>query len=100
MSIDISVKMAKNLLKRKIIMHQTKGMKGENQYGDAESDKGICGTNMKRKFEKLADQLRMSALPQPTEELFSEFETNGNRIRYEAVYFGRRSFYQYLVLQV
>ena len=41
---DISVKMAKNLLKRKIIMHQTKGMKGENQYGDAESDKGICGT--------------------------------------------------------
>lgn len=47
MLIDISVKMAKNLLKRKIIMHQTKGtkgMKGENQYGDAESDKGICGT--------------------------------------------------------
>lgn len=43
-STDISVKMAKNLLKRKIIMHQTKGMKGENQYGDAESDKGICGT--------------------------------------------------------
>ena len=41
---DISVKMAKNLLKRKIIMHQTKGMKGENQYGHAESDKGICGT--------------------------------------------------------
>ena len=30
MLIDISVKMAKNLLKRKIIMHQTKGMKGEN----------------------------------------------------------------------
>ena len=44
MLIDISVKMEKNLLKRKIIMHQTKGMKGENQYGDAESDKGICGT--------------------------------------------------------
>ena len=44
MSIDISVKMAKHLLKRKIIMHQTKGMKGENQYGDAKSDKGICGT--------------------------------------------------------
>ena len=41
---DISVKMAKNLLKRKIITHQTKGMKGENQYGDAKSDKGICGT--------------------------------------------------------
>lgn len=44
MAIDISVKMAKNLLKRKIIMHQTKGMKGENKYGDAKSDKGICGT--------------------------------------------------------
>lgn len=44
MSTDISVKMAKNLLKRKIIMHQTKGMKGENQYGDAKSDKGIYGT--------------------------------------------------------
>lgn len=29
MSIDISVKMAKNLLKRKIIMHQMKGMKGD-----------------------------------------------------------------------
>ena len=44
-STDISAKMAKNLLKiRKVIMHQTKGMKGENQYGDAKSDKGICGT--------------------------------------------------------
>ena len=28
----------------KNIMHQTKGMKGENQYGDAKSDKRICGT--------------------------------------------------------
>ena len=44
MSIDISVKMAKNLLKRKNIMHQKIGLKGENQYGDAISDKGICGT--------------------------------------------------------
>ena len=44
MLIDISVKMEKILLKRKIIMPQTKGMKGDNQYGDAESDKGICGT--------------------------------------------------------
>ena len=39
MSTDISVKIAKNLLKRKIIMHQKKGMKGENQYGDSKSDK-------------------------------------------------------------
>ena len=37
-------------------------------------------------------------MPQPTEELFSEFETNGNRIRYEAVYFGRRKFLSVLGL--
>lgn len=28
---------------------------------------------------KLADQLRNESMPQLTEELFSEFETNGNR---------------------
>ena len=39
---------------------------------------------------KLADQLRNESMPQLTEELFSEFEANGNRMRYEAVYFGRR----------
>lgn len=45
MLIDISVKMAKICQKsEKSYMHQTKGMKGENQYGDAKSDKGICGT--------------------------------------------------------
>ena len=31
---------------------------------------------------KLADQLRNESMPQLTEELFSEFETNGNRMRY------------------
>ena len=36
--------MGKICRKRKNIMHQTKGTKGENQYGDAKSDKGICGT--------------------------------------------------------
>ena len=43
-----------------------------------------------KEVRKLADQLRNESMPQLTEELFSEFETNGNRIRYEAVYFGRR----------
>ena len=47
---------------------------------------------------KLADQLRNECMPQPTEELFSEFETNGNRMRYEAVYFGRRKFLSVLGL--
>ena len=37
-------------------------------------------------------------MPQLTEELFSEFETNGNRMRYEAVYFGRRKFLSVLGL--
>lgn len=47
---------------------------------------------------KLADQLRNESMPQLTEELFSEFETNGNRMRYEAVYFGRRKFLSVLGL--
>ena len=38
-----------------------------------------------KEVRKLADQLRNECMPQPTEELFSEFETNVNRIRYEAV---------------
>ena len=51
-----------------------------------------------KEVRKLADQLRNECMPQPTEELFSEFETNGNRIRYEAVYFGRRKFLSVLGL--
>lgn len=53
-----------------------------------------------KEVRKLADQLRNECMPQPTEELFSEFETNGNRIRYELYTLEEESFYQYLVLQV
>lgn len=42
--------------------------------------------------EELGRKLRKQAMPVATKELFAEFETNGNRIRYEAVYFGRRRF--------
>ena len=41
---------------------------------------------------RLAQELRGRKLPELTEELFSEFERNGNRLHYEAVYFGRRKF--------
>ena len=34
-----------------------------------------------KEVRKLADQLRNECMPQPTEELFSEFETNGNRMQ-------------------
>ena len=51
-----------------------------------------------KEVRKLADQLRNECMSQTTEELFSEFETNGNRIRYEAVYFGRRKFLSVLGL--
>ncbi len=40
----------------------------------------------------LAQELRGQKMPELTEELFSEFERNGNRLRYEAAYFGRRKF--------
>ncbi len=41
---------------------------------------------------RLAQELRGQKMPELTEELFSEFERNGSRLRYEAVYFGRRKF--------
>ncbi len=41
---------------------------------------------------RLAGELRGQSLPELTEELFSEYERNGNRLRYEDVYFGRRKF--------
>ena len=41
---------------------------------------------------RLAQELRGQKMPELTEELFSEFERNGNRLRYEAAYFGRRKF--------
>lgn len=40
----------------------------------------------------LADRLRDQQMPEPTEKLFAEFETCGNRLRYEKIYFGRRKF--------
>lgn len=46
----------------------------------------------------LADELKKKQMPQPTEALFSEYETCGNRIRYEAVYFDRRKFLSVLGL--
>ena len=46
----------------------------------------------------LADELKKEQMPQPTEALFSEFETCGNRIHYEKVYFGRRKFLSVLGL--
>ena len=42
-----------------------------------------------KEVRKLADQLRNECMPQPT---------NGNRMRYEAVYFGRRKFLSVLGL--
>ena len=39
-----------------------------------------------------AEKLRDHAMPEVTEELFSLFETTGNRLKYEEVYFTRRKF--------
>lgn len=39
-----------------------------------------------------AEKLRDHAMPEVTEELFSLFETTGNRLKYEEVYFKRRKF--------
>lgn len=41
---DISVKMAKNLLKKKNYYASDERDERRKSYGDAESDKGICGT--------------------------------------------------------
>ena len=51
-----------------------------------------------KEVRKLADQLRNESMPQPTEELFSEFETNGNRMRLFTL--EEENSYQCLVLQV
>lgn len=42
--------------------------------------------------------LRGQSMPELSEELFSEFERNGNRLRYEEAYFGRRKFLSVLGL--
>ena len=46
----------------------------------------------KGRVRELADELRNESMPQVTEELFSLFETTGNRLQYEEVYFARRKF--------
>ena len=46
----------------------------------------------KKQIMELAEQMRNQQLPEPTEELFSLFETTGNRLQYEEVYFLRRKF--------
>lgn len=43
-------------------------------------------------IKQLADQMRSEVMPLLTEELFSLFETTGNRLKYEEVYFRRRKF--------
>ena len=55
-------------------------------------------TQYEKDVRALADELKKEQMPQPTEALFSEFETCGNRIRYEKVYFGRRKFLSVLGL--
>lgn len=46
----------------------------------------------KNQVKALADQMRDEPLPHLTEELFALFETTGNRLQYEDVYFRRRKF--------
>lgn len=45
-----------------------------------------------RQVELLANQMRKETMPKLTEELFALFETTGNRLKYEEVYFMRRKF--------
>ncbi len=49
-------------------------------------------TEYEREAIRLAQELRGQEMPVLTEALFAEFEKNGNRLRYEAAYFGRRKF--------
>ena len=46
----------------------------------------------KKELIQIALELLGEPLPEITEELFALFETTGNRVKYEAVYFGRRKF--------
>lgn len=54
------------------------------------------GTSFQKKYieqiKKNAEELRNLELPAVTEELFALFETTGNRLKYEEVYFLRRKF--------
>ncbi len=49
-------------------------------------------TKTKNELVTSALELLHKPLPEITEELFALFETTGNRVKYEAVYFGRRKF--------
>lgn len=46
----------------------------------------------KKQIKQLADQMRNEKMPPLTEGLFVLFETTGNRLKYEEVYFARRKF--------
>lgn len=46
----------------------------------------------RQQIKQLADELRREVVPPLTEELFGLFETTGNRLKYEEVYFKRRKF--------
>lgn len=46
----------------------------------------------KNQIKNLADTMQNEAMPALTEELFALFETTGNRLQYEDVYFARRKF--------
>lgn len=46
----------------------------------------------KNQIKNLADQMRSESMPPLTEELFALFESTGNRLKYEEVYFARRKF--------
>lgn len=46
----------------------------------------------KNQIKNLADKMQNEEMPALTEELFALFETTGNRLQYEEVYFARRKF--------
>ena len=87
----------KSVEKEKILCIKQKGRK-EKINMEMQNQIKEYVAQYEKEVRKLADQLRNECMPQPTEELFSEFETNGNRMRYEAVYFGRRKFLSVLGL--
>ncbi len=53
---------------------------------------GAFHENLEKQVKMLANQMREETMPKLTEELFALFETTGNRLKYEDVYFRRRKF--------
>lgn len=49
-------------------------------------------TQYEKEVREISDQLREEKMPALSRTLFDEYEINGNRLRYEAVYFKRREF--------